>query len=399
MSTAILVICGVMLIVAILVRIRQKKAEEEPQQKKTTKASATKTSKKTATVEAKPEKKVQVKAKKEAKRPQIDIDTLTAKIDVMIADRQFAKAEGMINQTLNQDASHHVLYSKLMNIYVLQHDEFAMNQLLNTVQNQRLNEVYQDLFSRKEAYLEEKANSITTEPSKADTVDYTPSSATNNTVDFDSLNDFASPTQTTNSAPLEFDASSASTTSDSSFDALNLNIDSPSTDNVAPADFDQFNTESQAPISNQNLDFKLDSDTPPSQIEASPSLDFNLDQPSAKTESPNVDFNLGEDSSNTESPLLYEVTQRDQPTEVGFDPSEEIATAEIESSFVDADDPIAQAFPTLAQVDPVELDIELAEQYVRLGEIAAAKQLLNVDQAQLNADQAEKVQQLLQKIA
>ena len=186
MSTAILVICGVMLIVAILVRIRQKKAEEEPQQKKTTKASATKTTKKTATVEAKSEKKVEVKAKKEAKRPQIDIDTLTSKIDVMIADRQFAKAEGMINQTLNQDASHHVLYSKLMNIYVLQHDEFAMNQLLNTVQNQRLNEVYQDLFSRKESYLEEKAALAARDPRKADVIEYTPSTNVAETPDFTS---------------------------------------------------------------------------------------------------------------------------------------------------------------------------------------------------------------------
>ena len=371
MSTAILVICGVMLIVAILVRIRQKKAEEEPQQKKTTKASATKTSKKTATVEAKPEKKVQVKAKKEAKRPQIDIDTLTAKIDVMIADRQFAKAEGMINQTLNQDASHHVLYSKLMNIYVLQHDEFAMNQLLNTVQNQRLNEVYQDLFSRKESYLEEKAALAARDPRKADVIEYTPSTNVAETPDFDVLNTHhnANATSSTNE-PLTFN----NPTSASSFDELNLNIE-PTSPLIEPPPV-EFNLE-------QDLEFKLDKDISDQHNSSTNELTFN-------------DESLTNDSFDTHNELRAEESNF---TETVIEETPQFENQTRESGYIDADDPIAQAFPTLAQVDPVELDIELAEQYVRLGEIAAAKQLLNVDQAQLNADQAEKVQQLLQKIA
>ena len=400
MSTAILVICGVMLVAAILIRMRQKKAEEAPQQKKTTKSTTNpKSSKKTSTATAKPEKTIESKPKKEINHPQIDIDNLTSKIDVMIADRQFAKAEGMINQTLNQDASHHVLYSKLMNIYVLQHDEFAMNQLLNTVQNQGLNEVYQDLFSRKEAYLEEKSRTVSTQKS-IDTVDYTPASEAethDQSLHFDSLNDFNTP-EPTNSAPLEFE-SKATGSSTTSFDDLNFNVDSSKVEQADTSlNFDQSITESKPNDDSQSLDFSLDQDASAPKIESTPSFDFNLDQPSTEQPTtPNVDFNLNETTEQSVSTSFEDTTNFDQTADIGFE--SEANPLDAETTFAEADDPITQAFPALAQVNPTALDIELAEQYIRLGEIAAAKQLLTVDQTQLSADQAEKVQQLLQKIA
>ena len=399
MSTAILVICGVMLVAAILIRMRQKKAEEAPQQKKTTKSTTKpKSSKKTSTATAKPEKTIESKPKKEIKRPQIDIDNLTSKIDVMIADRQFAKAEGMINQTLNQDASHHVLYSKLMNIYVLQHDEFAMNQLLNTVQNQGLNEVYQDLFSRKEAYLAEKSSTASIDQNTADTVENVSNSqVSSQSLDFDSLNDFNTP-ESTNRAPLEFE-SKATGSRTTSFDELSFNVDSPKVEQADTSlNFDQSITESKPNDDSQSLVFNLDQDASAPKTESTPSFDFNLDQPS--TEQPtttNIDFNLNETTEQSESTSFEVTTNFDQTADIGFE--SEANPFDAETSFAESDDPITQAFPALAQVNPTALDIELAEQYIRLGEITAAKQLLTVDQTQLSVDQAEKVQQLLQKIA
>ena len=397
MSTAILVICGVMLVAAILIRMRQKKAEEAPQQKKTTK-STTKpnSSKKTSTATAKPEKTIESKPKKEIKRPQIDIDNLTSKIDVMIADRQFAKAEGMINQTLNQDASHHVLYSKLMNIYVLQNDDFAMNQLLTAVQNLGLNEVYQELFNRKEAYLEDKAALAARDPRKADVIEYTPSTNVAKTPDFDALNTHhnANATSSTNE-PLTFN----NPTSASSFDELSFNVDSPKVEQADTSlNFDQSITESKPNDDSQSLVFNLDQDASAPKTESTPSFDFNLDQPS--TEQPtttNIDFNLNETTEQSESTSFEETTNFDQTADIGFE--SEANPFDAETTFAEADDPITQAFPALAHVNPTALDIELAEQYIRLGEITAAKQLLSVDQTQLSVDQAEKVQQLLQKIA
>ncbi len=71
---------------------------------------------------------------------------------------------------------------------LLQHDEFAINQLLNTVQNQGLNEVYQDLFSRKEAYLEEKSSTASIDQNTADTVENVSNSqVSSQSLDFDSL--------------------------------------------------------------------------------------------------------------------------------------------------------------------------------------------------------------------
>lgn len=399
MSTAILVICGVMLVAAILIRMRQKKAEEAPQQKKTTKSTTKPRSKKTSTATAKPEKTIESKPKKEIKRPQIDIDNLTSKIDVMIADRQFAKAEGMINQTLNQDASHHVLYSKLMNIYVLQNDDFAMNQLLTAVQNLGLNEVYQELFNRKEAYLEEKSRTVSTQKS-VDTVDHTPASEAethDQSLNFDSLNDFKTP-ESTNSAPLEFE-SKATGSSTTSFDDLSFNVDSSKVEQADTSlNFDQSTTESKPNDDSQSLVFNLDQDASAPKTESTPSFDFNLDQPS--TEQPtttNIDFNLNETTEQSESTSFEVTTNFDQTADIGFE--SEANPFDAETTFAEADDPITQAFPALAQVNPTALDIELAEQYIRLGEITAAKQLLTVDQTQLSVDQAEKVQQLLQKIA
>ncbi|MCJ8146319.1 hypothetical protein MKI79_05305 [Acinetobacter sp. A3.8] len=372
MSTAIIVICVVMLIGLVLVRMRQGKAEAEQKQKKLSKPTPNvKGNKKVAQTKEKKAEKTTENKPKEINKPKVDISNLLSQIDVMIADRQFAKAEGVINQTLNQDATQHALYSKLMNIYVLQNDDFAMNQLLTAVQNLGLNEVYQELFNRKEAYLEDKAALAARDPRKADVIEYTPSTNVAETPDFDALNTHhnANATSSTNE-PLTFN----NPTSASSFDELNSNIE-PTSPLIEPPPV-EFNLE-------QDLEFKLDKDISDQHNSSTNELTFN-------------DESLTDDSFDTHNELRAEESIF---TETVIEESPQFENQTIESGYIDADDPISQAFPTLAQVDPVELDIELAEQYVRLGEIAAAKQLLNVDQTQLNADQAEKVQQLLQKIA
>ncbi|MFX3966646.1 hypothetical protein ACJBYY_11780, partial [Streptococcus suis] len=55
---------------------------------------------------------------------------LRNKIEGQIRDRNFFSAEAQINQALNKDNSQHELYLLLLDIHLLQKDEFAISQLL-----------------------------------------------------------------------------------------------------------------------------------------------------------------------------------------------------------------------------------------------------------------------------
>lgn len=57
-----------------------------------------------------------------------------------------------------------------------------------------------------------------------------------------------------------------------------------------------------------------------------------------------------------------------------------------------------QAFDLLKDVDSDQINLELAEQYLDLGEYDSAKRLLNEIQANNNSEYAARVEQLLEKI-
>lgn len=422
MSTAILVLCGLMLVIALVVRSRQSKAEADPKQKKSSRTSSksnAKTSKKVTVSESKTEQKAEEKPKTQ-KKPAIDVDNLLSQIDVMIADKQFAKAEGIINQTLNQDDSLEALYPKLLSIYQLQHDDFAIKQLLDNVKAQGLNSTYQTLFNEQEAYLEEQQRLNQLEPTKSGVIESTPTEQAP-APDFDALNTSTNTPSRVSVEPLEFDTPSDTIQTEpnnnlSSFDELTLDVDTPaiqsSTDN-APLEFN-LSQETPAPVepTEPTLEFKLDQDVTAPQTETQ-DLEFKLEEPTSVTPADttnSLDFSLDTPTSSeaplpTDTPALESTPtlDLDTPQAPTLDIEQPVAEEAVETTatetFADADDPIIQAFPALAQVNPIELDIELAEQYIRLGEIAAAKQLLAVDQAHLNTEQADKVQQLLQNIA
>src|SRR5690606_20455585 len=55
------------------------------------------------------------------------------KIEGLIQERNFFAAEAQINQALNRDYSQHKLYLLLLDIHILQKDEFAMSPRLNHI--------------------------------------------------------------------------------------------------------------------------------------------------------------------------------------------------------------------------------------------------------------------------
>src|SRR5690554_5386012 len=87
------------------------------------------------------------------------------KIEGLIQERNFFAAEAQINQALNRDNSQHELYLLLLDIHILQKDEFAISQLINHVRSLEL----EDILAQAEVKKREFENSSV---AVQDTIDF-----------------------------------------------------------------------------------------------------------------------------------------------------------------------------------------------------------------------------------
>lgn len=78
---------------------------------------------------------------------------------------------------------------------------------------------------------------------------------------------------------------------------------------------------------------------------------------------------------------------------------EEPAIAAVAATAVDPHDPLIQSFPELAEVNEIQLNLELAQQYIELGAYDAARALLAEKEANYSAAQQQHATQLLNQIA
>ncbi|HQZ59823.1 MAG TPA: FimV domain-containing protein, partial [Acinetobacter sp.] len=69
------------------------------------------------------------------------------------------------------------------------------------------------------------------------------------------------------------------------------------------------------------------------------------------------------------------------------------------TSTQDLNDPLIQSFPDLQQLDEAQLNLDLAEQYIELGAFESARVLLENNALVLNAEQQQRSEKLLNKIA
>ena len=60
---------------------------------------------------------------------------------------------------------------------------------------------------------------------------------------------------------------------------------------------------------------------------------------------------------------------------------------------------MVKSFPDLAQVDEIQLNLDLAAQYIELGAFDAAKALLSEQDADYSTEQRQRADQLLNQIA
>ena len=430
------------LLLVIAVVLKKRETSKQAEQTSTAKAKKVSATKKTP-------QKTQIVSDPvvEKKKTTALADDVRNKIGTLISAHNFFAAEAQINQALNKDNSQHELYLLLLDIHILQKDEFAINQLINHLRSLELDDFLEQALAKKAAHDHKAASS-------RDTIDFKMESSAQtaveqkNTADFDALmsNNSAAPSVTANGG---------------SFDQLHQETRPAQTDHVEeikPLDFNTFSLDqapietakTEAPISTveeikpldfsslsleptpsiapkpeptavveeiQPLDFSFSLDTPvaeqPAQpaeltiaveaaVEEKPEFDFDFSHTEtvaaveaktvAEETKPSLDFNLEPITPN--EPLSVE-TAPVKASGVSFD----ISNISSSASQADQNDPLVLSFPELIDVNEISLNLELAEQYIQLGAFESAHELLIEHEAEYTTEQRQQADQLRNQIA
>ncbi|WP_104484198.1 fimbrial protein FimV [Acinetobacter indicus] len=437
-----------LLVIALVLKKREANKESEPAAKKPAAASKTKAKKSTTT------KKTTVKTAVVAEpvaEPQgstpLPAD-LRQTIETQIRDRNFFSAEAQINQALKRDPSLHELYLLLLDVHLTQKDEFATRQLLDHLKNLGLEDILAQANAKVDAQKAPQAKEELIEftPATPVAVQATPAEKAQTTADFDALIQ-----------------SSSSSTASTSFDQLqqSLKTETPAeakTEELPALDLEFTPSTPAAPVNTpapakteevQPLEFNLSFDSAASTQVAAPvtpvepvtpaaqepqALDFSFELEKTATEATpattpavttppaeeksefNFDFSISP-TPVAEQPVEPAVTapadtaplfqfDLDSAPTIEATPAtpeapmvEEPAMAAVAATAVDPHDPLIQSFPELAEVNEIQLNLELAQQYIELGAYDAARALLAEKEANYSTAQQQHATQLLNQIA
>jgi len=430
-----------LLVIAIFLKKREASKEAEPSNKKTA-APAKTSAKKTTTTKKVAQKSVVVEEVVPTPQHSTPVPVkIQTNIENLIKERNFFAAEAQINQALKRDNSLHGLYLLLLDIHLQQKDEFAIDQLLNHLRSLELDDILSQAEAKKASHAhediaEKSANeALTAAPSS---LDFTaPVSTPNQTASFDQLQHELTSNKTAEpEAALEFDTSSLNF-SPAATPAVEKTVEPEVKAEPAALDFNfsldsaptEVKTEAPAITAEPSaspaekvkpLDFTFDLTPSPAETTAAPetttpestiseaaaveppSLDFNFSTPEsapaveAKAEPATPDFNFTFDSTPAAETNLQPTTEPEiiAAPSIAHEPA-----ATVVSTDVDLNDPLVKSFPDLYQVDEIQLNLDLASQYVELGAYDAAKALLSEQGANYSAEQRQRADQLLNQIA
>lgn len=414
MSTIIIVLLVVVLVVAVVLKKRGDNQGNTASRKGASKTAKTAATKKVS--------RTTLAREEQEAAPQSTSpipDSLRQKLEQQIQSGNYQTAEAQINQALKQDNTQHELYLFLLDIHLAQRDDFAADQLIKHVHALKLEEIARAAEAKHREYERNRQpDSIEFSPSHFQQP-HTPAASPvqNNTADFDALvqtpakqsfddlqSEYSTPAEQEKPAepvpevqPLDFNFS---------FEQKESAEPSPVTETVE--------TKEQQPL---EFSFNLETGTTSPAIEESkiieskPELNFDLsslevssNQAETKSEdipAPSLDFNFEPFENKLETPPAAE------KTEFTFDVTETVIQTEPATAFIEpapqapttGNDPLAQSFPDLQQLDEAQLNLELVEQYIELGAYESARELLKNSQTLLNAEQQQHSEKLLNKIA
>ncbi len=422
-----------LLVIAIFLKKREASKEAEPSNKKTA-APAKTSAKKTTTTKKVAQKSVVVEEVVPTPQHSTPVPVkIQTNIENLIKERNFFAAEAQINQALKHDNSLHGLYLLLLDIHLQQKDEFAIDQLLNHLRSLELDDILSQAEAKKASHAHEDIaeKSANEAPTAApSSLDFTaPVSTPNQTASFDQLQHELTSNKTAEpEAALKFDTSSLnfSPAAEPEVKAepaaldFNFSLDSAPTEVKTEAPAITAEPSASPAEKVKPLDFTFDLTPSPAEttvapetaapestiseaaaVEA-PSLDFNFSTPEsapaveAKAEPATPDFNFTFDSTPAAETNLQPTTEPEiiAAPSIALEPA-----ATVVSTDVDLNDPLVKSFPDLSQVDEIQLNLDLASQYVELGAYDAAKALLSEQGANYSAEQRQRADQLLNQIA
>ena len=417
MSTIIIVLLVIVLVVAVVLK---KRGDDAQKAAATKKVAANKSAKKGV---AQKTSRTRLAQDEQPVAPPTTTeipDNLRQKIEQFIQNGNFQTAEVEINQLLKQDNSQHELYLYLLDLHIAQKDEIAIDQLIKHIHALRLNDIVQSAEAKRRDYEKNKQpDAIEFNSPSQQRTSQSNVAAQDNSSEFDALvqpstsqsfddlqselstsPEEAKPVQTAPVVePLDFNFSFEKTEPEAPSPAP---VESAESKSQAPLEF-SFNLEPTAPPAaveetpevektTSDLSFKLaEPDVTPTQVEAKTSIDLD-------TITPNLDFNLETTASPTIEPVVVE-----EKNELNFAEPETTTITESQpaasTSTQDLNDPLIQSFLDLQQLDEAQLNLDLAEQYIELGAFESARVLLENNALVLNAEQQQRSEKLLNKIA
>ncbi|HCA5141625.1 TPA: hypothetical protein MW185_000489 [Acinetobacter baumannii] len=411
-------------IILLVVAVILKKRENSQKQEATSPKNINRKSGKKASAKSSKSSREKTKAKViEENTPAIPQsnpvpEALRHNIQQLIQEKQFSAAEAQVNQALKKDNTQHELYLLLLEIHIAQKDEFAIQQLISHIRSLGLNEIAAQAETRQKEY---------------------ESSRQPDAIDFPQAQTYEQPKNTDTTA--QFDELTTSS-SEASFDDLQKDYtpvkQEPAVE-IEPLEFN-FSFEQTSATENTNqpaqqpelsstqetneladLEFSFDLAPLHGTEEKSQAVEVKADQENS-INALDFNFDLNPSSSETKSveqaPSLDEIKLIEQtpleatsiaPLEFSLDepalvtaPEVEIQNNEVVNERVtqtQIEDPLLEAFPELKQINENELDLKLAEQYLKFGANQAARNLLQSDEQKFNTEQQQHAKNLLNRIA
>lgn len=412
-------------IILLVVAVILKKRENSQKQEATSPKNINRKSGKKASAKSSKSSREKTKAKViEENTPAIPQsnpvpEALRHNIQQLIQEKQFSAAEAQVNQALKKDNTQHELYLLLLEIHIAQKDEFAIQQLISHIRSLGLNEIAAQAEIRQKEY---------------------ESSRQPDAIDFPQAQTYEEPKNTDTTA--QFDELTTSS-SEASFDDLQKDYtpvkQEPAVE-IEPLEFN-FSFEQTSATENTNqpaqqpelsstqetneladLEFSFDLAPLHETEEKSQAVEVKADQENSINA---LDFNLDLNPSSSETksvqqaPSLDEIKLIEQtpleatsiaPLEFSLDEPALVPAPELETqNHIDVvneaatqtqiEDPLLEAFPELKQINENELDLKLAEQYIKFGANQAARNLLQGDEQKFNTEQQQHAKNLLNRIA
>ncbi|MCL8351261.1 hypothetical protein M9Y34_12545 [Acinetobacter baumannii] len=346
-------------------------------------------------------------------------EALRHNIQQLIQEKQFSAAEAQVNQALKKDNTQHELYLLLLEIHIAQKDEFAIQQLISHIRSLGLNEIAAQAETLQKEY---------------------ESSRQPDAIDFPQAQTYEEPKNTDTTA--QFDELTTSS-SEASFNDLQKDytpVKQESAVEIEPLEFN-FSFEQTSATENTNqpaqqpelsstqetneladLEFSFDLAPLHGTEEKSQPVEVKADQENS-INALDFNFDLNPSSPETKSveqaPSLDEIKLVEQapleaasiaPLEFSLDEPALVPAPELETqNHIDVvneaatqtqiEDPLLEAFPELKQINENELDLKLAEQYIKFGANQAARNLLQSDEQKFNTEQQQHAKNLLNRIA